>query len=591
MTIMQMTLEYFYEENLLGNNTWSASNQFYDLAKYRGTRLIFHRDLDVSYIVIVTRGGKNHFNRFELFQNTHPWRMLGSRKRIIVWSKKERPNRKNYVTLWVPPPQLMTTRWFFQQDICNTPLLVIQACAFSPDTPIFGRWDLRNSCLTIWGFHYHSVPQTGDSYASWFCRTALAHSTYNDLQTQCQKLFDSEYWDAAAKNSWTVNGNGSAKQSGDRKNAISINWWHSSWPPNWKGENWKDQTPYPYRYCWHRDNGIGNKVRILNKRLDPAGPYRDIEFSDKPLPVLLNGYYDWIKDHTRYDPKNWVMAIDCPYTRPIMHQVILMDQTVFQTFLKKGAATDVTNKKGDKPIVGTTTEIKEKIGDMGFAGTLSLIHQTEQLRLIYIGSPWTIKNNRTVGQIYFSYQSYWQWGGDFIEQKPIDDPCKKPIWDGHPHPGYDYKSIQITDPKEGTDEALLRSFDLRRGDITKRALKRIIDSAPTGPEEDPEETRRYREKLPSGEKQGPPVAKRLKVLHTREENEAQEDASLGETETSSASSETEETWNTQETQALHKRIQREHRHRRDRERTIRRVLRALRKHQRCNTLTLGGTLP
>ncbi len=73
-------------------------------------------------------------------------------------------------------------------------------------------------------------------------------------------------------------------------------------------------------------------------------------------------------------------------------------------------------------------------------------------------------------ELNMKYHSKWLWGGANPPLKPACDPYQQEVF---PVPDSLKQALQIIDPKKQVPEALLHSWDFRRGFATKSALKRI----------------------------------------------------------------------------------------------------------------------
>nr|UNY67698.1 ORF1 [Epsilontorquevirus sp.] len=561
MNLLQHTLWFLYNDQLLGKNRWSRSNSGYDLCKYHGTKFWFHRHESISYVVVLDRQG--HFMLdTETYQNLHPEVMFHAKKRILVLSKRLKPHGKQSVKIWMPPPQLMKTQWYFQADFCKIPLFTMLISAIDITDNILKGGQFNTSVL-LWGFPYWSRPMPYDTYLDYICKcwgpqtdpwierkqyqyqeTKLltkemnkkAEAAFKDWALGCQKLLGSQFGlhNTAVlidyKKAVT-----SAMEKHSQQIAITLNRWHPTWPNDWSTtENVKQQRPFSFRYNWNRDLGTGNKIMLYTRECREGIPEADNKLEDKPLYVLANGYLDYILKHSTHNPLNWVVIVWCPYTFPPMEGIVPVNMQWFQQVLTPGQnkvkeATDATHKGlirgwGDNETTGytkhnckwdqakqtskTSTAYNEpqKLMQGTIARAPDVLDSELFFKAMYECSPFTWKLNSTPGNIFFTYQSRWTWGGDFQKQKPIEDPCKKPKWGTIPISSYDERGVQIQNPKENKPHYLLHDWDIRRGDVTGRALKRLmrLDSTETEEGQSPKKKeRRHKEPLTAEERIAP----------------------------------------------------------------------------------------
>nr|UNY67701.1 ORF1 [Epsilontorquevirus sp.] len=318
--------------------------------------------------------------------------------------------------------------------------------------------------------------------------------------------------------------------------AISVGRWNPNWPDNWaQKDNRRTQTPFTYRYSWREDMGKGNKIMLYTRECREGVPEADNKLEDKPLYILCNGYFDYILKHSSHNPLNWVVVVWCPYTFPPMEGVIPVDKDWFNGVLTYGEneakekgkdlirGWDGSKSTQDKNLPYTKDKCKwntaitkdknannDRVGQNLMQGSVArcpdVIDSEKFFKALYEGSPWSYKYTNIAGNVFFWYQSRWKWGGDFQKQKPVEDPCNKPKWGTLPISNYDERGVQIQNPKETKPGALLHDWDLRRGDLTVSALKRLmqLDSTDTDPEHSPQKKkRRAKEPLTAEEKVQP----------------------------------------------------------------------------------------
>ena len=70
------------------------------------------------------------------------------RKVIYVPSLKTKPYGKRTVTKKIAPPKLITNRWFFQEEIAKTPILMLLGSAVDFNSPYLSN-NTDNNCIGI----------------------------------------------------------------------------------------------------------------------------------------------------------------------------------------------------------------------------------------------------------------------------------------------------------------------------------------------------------------------------------------------------------------------------------------------------------
>nr|UNY67710.1 ORF1 [Epsilontorquevirus sp.] len=544
MNLLQHTLFFLYNDNLLGKNNWSRSNAGYDLCRYHGTRFWFPRHPSITYAVIISREG--HFYLDETtYPNLHPESMLHAKKKLVIYSKIVKPKGKNFIRVRVPPPQLLKTQWFFQRDFCKIPLFTLLISAMDPIDNIITGGQFNSSTL-LFGFPYYSRPMPYDTYADYVAKcwgpqtepwqqrgtnnygdfTYLKKKTNgnggmetqtqqgNDWKLDCAPLLGIHF--GLRNTSYLCDYDKATKAILDpavKAVAISFGRWSAAWPADWSTkDNINTQQPFSYRYHWNQDLGKGNKIILYTRECRNSVPEADQKLEDQPLYKLANGYYDYTTKHSLHNPLNWVMVVWCPYTKPPMEGVIPVNKDWFKLTLTHGANKyrDCTNGQewirgwckanGNAQCLQQTTKYKtvngtqQKLLQGCIIRAPDFLDSEEFFKNLYQASPFTMKQANTPGNIWFTYQSLWSWGGDFQKQKPIEDPCRKPKWGTIPISNYDERGVQIQNPETTKPDAMLHTWDVRRGQITGRALKRLmrIDSTDSDPEPDHSPQRKRR---------------------------------------------------------------------------------------------------
>lgn len=103
------TLDQFYKKHLLGWNTWSRSNEGYDLARYFGTTWTFYPHAHQAYLVFWERNWET--TEFEQLPKMHPaWLMTHHRNVRMVLPRSWRGRK---VRIRIKPPSLQTSQWWY----------------------------------------------------------------------------------------------------------------------------------------------------------------------------------------------------------------------------------------------------------------------------------------------------------------------------------------------------------------------------------------------------------------------------------------------------------------------------------------------
>ncbi len=115
----------------------------------------------------------------------------------------------------------------------------------------------------------------------------------------------------------------------------------------------------------------------------------------------------------------------------------------------------------------------------------SLERQLDAINALVCTGPYIPKYAETrnsTWELKYSYSVFFKWGGPQIHDEPVHDPCTFPTY---PVPDKNTETIQIKDPAKQKTESLLHKWDLRRGIIKEKALKRIFSNISTDTEFQP----------------------------------------------------------------------------------------------------------
>ncbi|ASH99125.1 ORF1 [Thetatorquevirus ursid4] len=119
VTLYHLTLDWLYDEHLKGHNTWSRSNEGFDLARYFGTTFYLVPHPTISYIF----WWQTDYGTLKKtdYQMLHPAVAIITKKHIIVKSIKDGGRRTKRVR--VPPPSVHNSQWYFMKQWCGAGLL------------------------------------------------------------------------------------------------------------------------------------------------------------------------------------------------------------------------------------------------------------------------------------------------------------------------------------------------------------------------------------------------------------------------------------------------------------------------------------
>ncbi len=224
------------------------------------------------------------------------------------------------------------------------------------------------------------------------------------------------------------------------------------------------QTPriYTVRYNPNIDTGQGNKIWLKSKfKHDWSPPQTEsyLILADEPLWLLFFGWLDYINTlkPAYHIFEDYLVVIESPYfkqpfTQPQQY-IVPIDESFTQ---------------GKGPFNSTPYLDKNK------TWIPSLKHQQQSINNIVKCGPYITKPEGKYSnwELHLKYTFFFKWGG---AQPPAADIYNPTQGSTYPVPDHYQQRIQIKDPTKVIPQTILHTWDYRRGDITKKALKRMYD--------------------------------------------------------------------------------------------------------------------
>uniref|UniRef100_A0AAU7SSP2 Capsid protein n=1 Tax=Betatorquevirus 009A TaxID=3163410 RepID=A0AAU7SSP2_9VIRU len=456
-----------YQEYQHCRNWWTQSNKGLPLARYNGCKLKFYRSYDTDYVVTIQKCPP--FVDTELLHlEAQPSRQLMNKHKIIVPNMTRKWYKKPYITKRFSPPALMQNKWYFQQDLCNTNLLLIltSACSldqyFLPNTSISNNITLIALDTTLFTQpNFATISETTGYtpkngiylYASEQETTPTKWSDLiylgNTIRYQQGKPLTSQT--LGDKSQW-----GNPFYPDYLENDIKV-WYTNKKPPDNFPTGGISTVHALYRQCRynpHKDTGIGNMAFFKSTSISTGNiwdPPKDPELtiSGFPLWLLLWGWDDWQRKLKKINQINinYYLVILSDFVSPKLPGYIFLD--LF--FLQHDKHTDIseTDKANWHP---------------------RLEYQEESIDEICASGPGAPKINHSRSiQAKMLYQFYFKWGGCPAPMQEIKDPCQQGKF---PIPNKEQYGLEIEDPKV-SKYSHLYYFDEKQEQLTKRAAKRL----------------------------------------------------------------------------------------------------------------------
>lgn len=518
-TNITITLAGLFEQYLLHRNRWSRSNFDLELTRYIGTTLKFYRHETVDYIATYSRTGPFEVNALS-YMHTHPLLMLLNKHHIVVPSLRTKPKGKRSIKVHIKPPKLMINKWYFAKDMCSIGLFQIYATGLElsnpwvrsgTNSPVVGFYVLNNSIYNNALSNIATDPQQ-QARKDCFNNKLLPSSntnkvwqlTYTKLMsriyTQAQAISTNnmqnkpynwknyrDFYDKVQKKWLSVAEEGYNLVKDEYNEVYPIT---TTYPPTWTNRYYLSHdygiySPYfitPTRYStdWHTawtyvrynplaDKGIGNRIfaQWCSESTSNYDPKKSkCMLQDMPLYMLTYGYLDYLIKCTG-SKSAWTdmrVAIRCPYTDPPLTG---NDDSVSFIPLSE------TFMNGDMPWTSPSIPVK-----LWFKWYPMVMHQKGCLETIVSCGPFMPRDQEAQSwDITVGYKAIFKWGGSPLPPQPIDDPCQKPTHE-IPDPDKHPPRLQISDPKLLGPETVFHSWDIRRGLLSTKSLKRVSEYEP-----------------------------------------------------------------------------------------------------------------
>lgn len=480
-SIMQLNLRALYDEYVHARNYWTKGNCGLPLTRYSGCNIKFYRSNDTDYLVRIHNTGPFEVT-LESYLNTQPSRMIMDKKVFIVPKLNPNKQKRPYIRKKIKPPALLQNKWYFQQDILNTPLVMITTTSCSFDQ-MFAPNDEISTNITFLSLNtnmFQNPLWETDDNAPYYCKvvgtnnTALFTYFQNDLNSKTdwkyiQPLFNTRHYKAADHT--TAQQITSVQEFENHTkwaNPFSLNLEtnHEEQPVYYgtppTATNNKFQTKpnillteifQECRYNPFKDKGTGNKVYIKSTNTFQGSMLslptdKRLLIEDLPLWLILWGWPSWLeKSKPVYHLKeDYQLVFQSPYIYPPLPCYVPLD------YYFTNPKPDILNET-DKQHWHPKFEYQSY--------TLAKIAETGPM------SPKINKQKQI--QTHLFYQFYFKWGGCPAPMEQICDPATQ---EKFPNPNNILQEFKIENP-ETPKEYYIYRFDERHEQLTEPAAKRL----------------------------------------------------------------------------------------------------------------------
>lgn len=475
-SIQLFTLDALHTEFIKHRNFWTRGNQGLPLVRYTGGKFKFYKSNFTDYIVTISRCPPFSVT-VDMFLNTHPQRMLLEKHKYIITRLKSN-TKKRYKKIKFQPPSLMKNNWYFQQDMCKTPLLLLTVSACSFEQPYCPEDQISNNITLVSlntdffqnpAFEYEGtrgyIPKMvgTEQLYMWRRHNNDNPDSWKDVWPLCNtKTYEEGY--TGHNNTWALFS--SSVQWGNPFTLANAHedepiYYTNKWPTQSEYESDKAQTftkidtlYWTCRYNPDKDLGKGNVVYFKACHGQEQGTVYDLPrkeelvMSDYPLWLIFWGWIDFLQLSKAMQEiySAYYFVVKSPYIFPQKKCYIFLDKYFYEPNPEKLTQND---RLKWHPKYEMQTEVEYYFG---------------------ISGPFTPKTNRSnCLQANSNYSFFFKWGGCPAPMENIVPPCKQ---DKFPIPDPQYQGLEVQDPK--TDKkTFLYSWDERHGYLTKKCAKRI----------------------------------------------------------------------------------------------------------------------
>nr|UGV38967.1 MAG: ORF1 [TTV-like mini virus] len=501
-SITNFTLAGLYELHDHDLNWWTKSNCKLPLIRYLYCKLRLYRQYETDYVFRYLRCYPMKSTNI-LYMSMQPSMMMMNTHTIFVPCIKDNPKKKPYVNVKIMPPEQMTTKWYFQHDLANTPLLTTLCSAAS-----FTRYYTSSDAIsTTIGFftlntnifqthNYQYFPTTGWHPKNQNYMWALKNGTHDYQNEEVQNLIylgnTGPYEKGHTINECIPSNTTEGADEWQKKlNEYFSNkkWWgnpfvteyltqevtvlYSTLSPSelrtqhkFKnktdklGTSWQlysDPLIYYCRYNPLEDTGKDCSIYLLPNLRDESDlrPLINDKLKNQgfPLWLLTFGWLDWQKQQSEVQQIdiNYLNVLTCPTITPKLQYYIPIDKG----FLNKTSPYQPEH-------VLSRSDTQHYYVKTAF--------QLQTINLIGSSGPGIVKlQGEKSCEAKMEYRFHFKLGGCPAAMEQVCDPTEQPKY---PIPSNLTETNSLQNP-ETPPEYFLYSFDQKRDQLTKSAIERI----------------------------------------------------------------------------------------------------------------------
>nr|UGV38823.1 MAG: ORF1 [TTV-like mini virus] len=490
-SIQQLSLGNLYTQHKEYMNYWTKSNTRMNLCRYYGCKVTLFRETYTDYVFSWFQECPKTVNKY-YYCSQHPIRLLTHNRKKVIASFESQPHkRKPYKSIWIPPPKIMKTQWFFQQQLAPYPLITFVASAislsgmfgsskalsnnatlFCLDTAVFAspNFQYKKPTHPTWGYtiagtYYLYGLQNGHEI---FTQNKTKDCIYLGNTMEQKRGAPMTHFNTFDKYTYAEWGNpffwgfmtGNLKTLQSNLNPQQMYQQDKSLEASWERQN---HYIFKVRYNPFHDKGQGNQVYFIptydetHKTWEPTKD-PDIQWSDLPLWLLFWGLEDMVKrlgKCTNLD-MDWVLVVKSRYLTPPQPYYIFLSY-------------DFVHGRGP---YDTEQEFMTRDDLTNWYPRFKYQRQPVS-NIVQTGPAVPTGDNAKNIQAKIKYQFFFKWGGNSPPQETIFDPTNQPVT---PTPNNFDISNEIIDPSTDFTEEIY-PWDFRRDFLTTTATKRITESS------------------------------------------------------------------------------------------------------------------
>nr|UGV39333.1 MAG: ORF1 [TTV-like mini virus] len=506
-SICNFTLQSLYQEHLKLHNWWTQSNVNYPLIRYSGCTLKLFRPENTDFIFYY----QNHYPMQAsslMYTSTQPSIMLLNNRKHIIKCKQNNSQRKPYTRIKIRPPSQFKSKWYFQKDIANLPLLMTIASAASLDR----SYTNSNAQSTTIGFKtlnplvfqnhsFKNIPTSGYTPKPGQLMFVTQNHSQNPKHVKISELTlladTNEHYigtsiaDATSAMSTPSDFSGKLEKYLNDKTYWGNPFWHEwingdyqIWFTNLSKQQLKQKytsadqklhdqdTGSPFvantlpltiecRYNPFRDDNQNEVFLVKITDLTPDYEYhippdkKELVISNLPLWACLWGYLDYQKKIAIYNSidTNCLLVINSHSLDPTRHTTFIPIDDDF-----------LNNKSPYRPNENMITEPDRQNWHPKVAFQIQTIND------IACQGPFTAKLPKQIScEGHMQYCFYFKIGGSPAPMSELTAPTNQPKF---PSPDNILTTTSLQSPTLPFEYQLYH-FDQRRHQITEKALKRI----------------------------------------------------------------------------------------------------------------------